>query len=151
MAQDDDEERSKSLKEKINLSVDIPPVPIARDGGIVPGYGLSAPDPDPGEAICEQGPCRYYWRMITSADAGNPAGTFEALGVAEPRRIVGTCLTHVGVETELSRDAPVYSCSRWDPMTSSELSELERRRELYQIRRRAAAPVETVPPDLELE
>jgi hypothetical protein len=56
-------------------------------------------------------------------------------------------LTHLGAETELTDDT-VFSCNRWDPLTEDEIVERNKRRELYQIRRKAelaAEPVEAVP------
>lgn len=64
----------------------------------------------------------------------NAPGTWEHLGIEEPKQIYRTCLVHEGVETTLSADDLITECNRWDPMSVHELNELQERRDLYTIR-----------------
>jgi hypothetical protein len=95
-----------------------PMPPLAPDGGVVPGAGIAppsaAPAATPENFICLRGPCRHHWKIETTSSAGNPEGTFEALGVREPRQIHYICLVHPGLETDLTDDC-AYTCTRWDP------------------------------------
>jgi hypothetical protein len=70
--------------------------------------------------------------MVTMAGGGNPEGTWEALGLTEPRQHHHTCLINPGMETSLNDDC-VFACSRWDPVEPRELVQLR-------IRRAAAYP-----------
>ena len=93
-------------------------VPLAPDGGIAPGFATQGPAlPILNEATtkCLRGPCRNYWEMKVEADAGNPAGTWESIGVAKPIQIIRTCLANPGHETDLG-DTAVIECNRWHPI-----------------------------------
>jgi hypothetical protein len=81
-------------------------------------------------SMCAKGPCRHYWRLVTLADSGNPAGTWEALGIPEPRQHTHVCLVNPGMETDLGDDF-VFECSRWDPIIPADLHQLEARRKKY--------------------
>jgi hypothetical protein len=63
-------------------------------------------------------------------DAGNPADT---PGIADLRQHHHTCLLNPGFET-VFEDDNAYDCNKWDPMTSSELVQINHRRELYSQR-----------------
>jgi len=112
--------------------------PIAPDGGIAPGFatnGPSLPVLTRETTICLRGPCRHYWEMKVEADAGNPDGTWEHLGVAKPCHMIRTCLANPGYETDLA-DTAVLECNRWSPseqqvmVTSSNKSEQADSKEL---------------------
>lgn len=139
--------KTRSLKDKSYGDFQPSSVPVAPDGGPVPGLALEGPDrPEPTEDnfVCLRGPCRHFWHLVCSAGEGNPKGTFAALGVPEPREHHLTCTAHPGTETQLSFDEIVYECNRWDPVTASEMADTERRRRLYQIKRAAEEPIEEV-------
>jgi hypothetical protein len=55
---------------------------------------------------------------------------------------VTTCTAHPGTETELSRDEPIYTCSKWDPANPGDLIQLEKRRDAYRARKAASEPKE---------
>lgn len=134
------EGKVKSLGDKLYGDFSPSAVPRAPDGGIQPGFaadaGPSRPEPTEENYICLRGPCRHFWHLTATAGEGNPASTWEALGVAAPREHYLTCLVHPGIETQLSFDELVHDCNRWDPLSPSEVGEREERRLLYQIRRR---------------
>lgn len=123
--QADDEPKIKSLETRY---ADFEPAP-APAGGPSLGYGLEPAEvaPPMEESICARGPCRHYWRMVSSAPMGNPAGTFEALGLPEPRQHNHVCLAHPGTETDLGDDQ-VFDCNRWDPIPARALARRARRR-----------------------
>jgi hypothetical protein len=129
-----DNERDSVPAERY-ADVQLPPgPPIAPDGGIAPGYGIQ-PAPAPPEAtpdafVCLRGPCRHYWHLETFAGAGNPKGTFENLGLREPRQINRTCIANPGHETDLTEDC-VYECNLWDPLSPDQLDAIEARRRRY--------------------
>ena len=143
------EDKSKSLKDKAYGDFTPSQIPIGADGGPVPGWGVMEPalNPEPTEDnyVCLRGPCRHFWHLVCSAGEGNPAGTFEALGVPKPREHHLTCTVHPGTETTLSFDEIVHDCNRWDPLVDSEVAMVEARRQLYQIRRAKEEPVEELP------
>jgi hypothetical protein len=144
-------EKFKSLKEKTYGDFSPSPLPIGPDGGpMLAGAVLepaARPEPTEDNYICLRGPCRHFWHLVCSAGEGNPAGTFEALGLPEPREHHLTCTAHPGTETQLSFDELVFECNRWDPITSGEIAMADARRELYQIRRAKEEPVEVVEED----
>lgn len=93
-------------------------VPVAPDGGIASGFATQSPAlPILSEETtkCLRGPCRNYWEMRVEADAGNPAGTWESIGVTKPIQIIRTCLANPGYETDLG-DTVVIECNRWHPV-----------------------------------
>lgn len=118
--------------------LDPPTPPVAPDGGIAPGYGIKPPGGAPKlteeTMVCLRGPCRHYWHMTTHFEAGNPADTWEALGLKAPRHHHHTCLVNPGMETEFEDDC-VYECNLWDPMTSAEIKAREHRRDLWKERK----------------
>lgn len=124
------------------------PAPIGPGGSLMPDLGAvgqpaEVPAFDEEHVVCVRGPCRHYWHLVTTVGEGNPASTWEALGRDPPRQHSHTCLANPGMETEFEDDA-VYECNRWDPYTDAELAARDERRQLYQIRSRAEAPVERV-------
>jgi hypothetical protein len=143
--------KSKALKDKVYGDFQPVQVPVAPDGGPVAGFGIlespARPEPTEDNYICLRGPCRYFWHLVCSAGEGNPGGTWEALGIAEPREHHLTCTAHSGTETQLSFDEIVFDCNRWDPLVPAETMMLESRREIYRIRRVKEEPVEVVPDD----
>lgn len=62
-------------------------------------------------------------------DAGNPHGTWEALGIPTPRRHNHVCLRSFE-EFDFSDDH-VFECSQWDPMQPLEIALRKTRREAY--------------------
>lgn len=110
---------------------ELPPVPV----GIAPD-GLPqplqlpppppVPDRTPGNFVCLRGPCRYYWRLETMANEGNPQGTFDTI----KRQIHHTCLVNPGYETSFADDN-AFACNLWDPISPDQLVERARRREDY--------------------
>jgi hypothetical protein len=108
--------------------------PVAPDGGIAPGFALEQPTAPPAVSaenfICVRGPCRHYWHLVTTSGAGNPKGTWDALGRAEPRQHSHTCIANAGMETDLTDDA-VFECSKWDPITPEEQGLVQLRRQTY--------------------
>lgn len=115
-----------------------PAVPIGSDGGPVVGYGAigqpaAVPERTPENFICLRGPCRHYWHLVTMAQEGNPADTWEHLGIEAPRQHHHTCLVNPGYETDFGDDN-AFECNKWDPTTSGELVQLQRRRDEYQQR-----------------
>jgi len=121
-------------------------VPIAPDGGIVPGYGMDQegpPEPvQPERFICLRGPCRHFWHLISEFPSGNPENTWLGLTdpltgapVPKPRQHTYSCLVHPGMETELTEDT-VFDCNLWDPVDPHDSIAIarEERRRLYQIR-----------------
>lgn len=110
------------------------PLPLGPDGRPDGSAGIGAPTPIPPATVdnfvCLRGPCRYYWELVTHVETGNPAETWEALGLEPPRQINRVCLVNPGHETELTDDN-VYACNRWDPEDGDQWRERERRRELW--------------------
>ncbi len=105
--------------------------PMAPDGGPVPtgiGFPAGPPEATPDNSPCLRGPCRHYWKLVTTFPSGNPADTWKALGRVEPRQHHHLCLVHDGLETDLTDDC-VFECSRWDPKPPTD--ELLQRRESY--------------------
>jgi hypothetical protein len=64
------------------------------------------------------------------AQEGNPAGTWEALGIDPPRQHHHTCLVNPGFETSFGDDN-AFGCSRWDPIPRQELIQIQARRDAY--------------------
>lgn len=128
-----DDDKVKSLDSRY---ADFEPA-AAPPGGPAVGYAAEpaevADAMTPENTICLRGPCRHFWQLVSTAPMGNPKGTFEELGLREPRQYSYACLTHPGTETDLGEDV-IYECSRWDPMTNRELVRLRRRRDDYDHR-----------------
>lgn len=102
----------------------LPPVPV--HVGVPPQGPLPARTPE--NFLCMRN-CRHYWHMVVPVDCSNPAGTWDAMGIPEPRQHVHTCTAQPGCETAL--DGLVYECSRFDPLTPRERRRVRRRREKY--------------------
>jgi len=99
------------------LLVDGLPSPVAADGLPSPVAGVvgeSEPLPEWTEDVCPclQGPCRHYWEISVHMDAGNAAGTWDALGIRAPRHVHRIC-TYSKEDTPL--ETLVYECSRQEP------------------------------------
>lgn len=147
MQKNDGGERRKSPKDQYQDIEPAPLPPVAPDGGLVAtGVGPPTPVPaaTPRNMICLRGPCRHYWELVTWMGAGNPAGTWEELGVREPRQINRSCIAHPGTETELTEDC-AFDCSRWDPLSPREVRKREKRRERHYRRHPDHRPVEELP------
>ena len=146
------DDKVKTLEGKVYADFAPTAVPAAPDGGIPPGFAAdvapSRPEATEDNYVCLRGPCRHLWEIEATAGEGNPRGTFEALGIAEPRARYLSCLAHPGTETELSRDEIIFDCTLWDPLTPADVAAREQRRDLYWIRRKAEQPTEDVPADL---
>ena len=123
-------------------------IPRAPDGGPAPGFGMvdlpDIPEFTPENCVCLRGPCRHLWLFVTTAGEGNPKGTWESLGLKQPRQRRAICLLSPSEEMDLADDC-VFECGRWDPLTDGELAEINARRELYQIRAAREAPTEDLP------
>ena len=129
------------------------PIPIAPDGGIMPGFALQRPSALPAATpetfVCLRGPCRHYWHLVTDIDAGNPDDTWDgsltdpATGepVKRPRQHNHTCLVNPGMETDLTGDH-AYECNKWDPQLHAELVQLDTRRRTYYATHPATATPE---------
>ena len=138
-------DKSASLQDKHYSDVNVGgAIPIAPDGGIVPGYGSVAPAPQAPESawICKRGPCRHFWHLSSEFPAGNPESTWEGLTdpltgapVPKPKQHSYSCLVQLGYEMDLTEDT-VFDCNRWDPIDPDdrEIVERGRRRDLYKIR-----------------
>ena len=112
-----------------------PPVAVMPDG--LPAFqaaGVGQPTPVPERTpenfICLRGPCKHYWYLETMSQAGNPADTWEALGLPVPRQRHYTCLVNTGFETSFGDDN-AYECNKWEPYLLSELLSLKARRDQW--------------------
>jgi hypothetical protein len=106
--------------------------PQAPDGGLVLTPPKSLPVLPP--LLCEQGPCRHLHAATGQLDEQMPLDGSSPLYRSEAAIL--SCYPSPGIELELSRDAPIVTCNRWDPIPQHEIESLESRREDY--RRRAA-------------
>ncbi len=116
----------------VDIDVGVAAVPIARDGGPVPGFGqLGVPDPppplDPATFICMRD-CRYYFETKTHFEHGNTGVYKPGTG---PVQFVRACMRIPGVYLEISGDAPVLECNMWDPLSMNDITELGIRRERH--------------------
>lgn len=128
-----EDEKHKDPKATMEEWEPSPLPPIAPDGGFAPDMvGNPEPIPEwtPENSICLRGPCTHYWHLVTMSEAGNPKGTWEALGVSEPRQHNHTCLVHPGLETDLTENN-VYGCSKWAPMSIGDRERCKAVREAY--------------------
>lgn len=155
--------------EAISKKATISPTELLEEGHeyakmppVVDGAPVLTPAPPPRVLpphLCEQGPCRNLMVFRHTIDAEKPkeeaevevrgqkqkvlTGTVavrwgDGSPVTIPVATVRYCFPHPGVEMPLIEET-VVECSRWDPLDPSELSAVERRRELYQIRSRSSA------------
>lgn len=131
---DDGDNAGASLSEKHYADFEPSGMPIAPDGGMVPGFALEPPAPlpelTPQNFVCLRGPCRHYWHLVTDVDMENPESTWDALGISKPRQHHHTCLVNPGTESNLNGDH-VHECSKWDPFAIHELVQLKARRQAY--------------------
>lgn len=113
-----DKQRRQEHLEPEGGSALLPPTPAE-----LPFIGQPEPVPPrtPENFICLRGPCRFYWHLTTMAGEGNPAGTFEALGIPRPRQHHHVCLVNPGFETDLTDDN-VFDCNRWEPLSHHEVT-----------------------------
>ncbi len=109
-------------------------LPIINAGFI--GAPAATPPRTPENFVCLRGPCRYYWRLVTMANEGNPAETWKALGRDPPRQHHHVCLLDPSGETDFTDGDNAYDCNKWDPMTVNEVVELRHRREQYEQQKR---------------
>jgi hypothetical protein len=110
-----------------------PPIVVAPDGGISAGFigqPAAVPERTPANFICLRGPCRHYWHLVTMAGEGNPADTWEHLGISAPRQHHHTCLMNPGFETSFADDN-AFECNKWDPIDGDELVQIRARRIRY--------------------
>jgi hypothetical protein len=109
------------------------PLPIAPDGGIQPGHGMDTPEPPPPmdahHCICLRGPCQHYWEISGPMVSGNPAGTWEHLGIKEPKQFFRGCIFGPQ-ETEFGEFTP-SECNSWDPIELHTFRERELRRQKW--------------------
>lgn len=107
-------------------------VAFGPDGTPMGGIGQPEPVPPRTEEhfVCLRGPCRHYWHLVTMVQAGNPAGTWEELGIEAPRQHHHTCMVNPAFETSFEDDN-VFDCNKWDPYTETELVQIRNRRDEY--------------------
>jgi hypothetical protein len=124
----EDEPRSVAdgLAENYNPS----PIPIGPDGGIEPSAFAPVKLPVLPDAICEKGPCRHWWHLVTYLPTAGSPEDYADLGHEMPRQHLFSCQAGTR-ETELSRDVPVLECTRWSPLSTFEKKEIERIRKAY--------------------
>ena len=102
--------------------------PVAADGSLALEPAPITALPVRPLSLCELGPCRNYHRLVNQIDAQSPLDGSEAavhIGVSR------TCYPSAGTEMEL--EAAVRECSRWEPMTNDELTQLQRRRARFEM------------------
>ncbi len=155
--QQSEDDKHKDPKAKMEGWEPSPLPPIAADGGFAadPGVGNMPVIPDwtPDNTMCLRGPCKHYWHLVTMTEAGNPDGTWEALGIKEPRQHDHTCLVQLGLETDLGENC-VHKCSKWEPMTALEKATRQAGRDEYFAQHPEhleGAPSELPPLDLDDE
>lgn len=142
MEKDPPPERRKILSEKHYNDFEPGPIPLAPDGGIVPGYGSEPPPAQPPleASLCRQGPCRHYWHMVSEFPAGNPDSIWKELKdpltgkpLEKPKQHWHSCLVQLGMETDIGEET-IFTCNRWDPInpdTDPEWKNREERRRAY--------------------
>jgi hypothetical protein len=86
-----------------------------------------APPFDPVNCPCLRGPCRHLFVVKTHFDHGNSPDSLTE----QPKYRKLMCAAQEGVHLEMSADAPVLECNRWDPMEPGEQREVEARRARY--------------------
>ena len=105
--------------------------PPGPDGGPMmtpaPATADAAPAFDAAHCPCLRGPCRYLHEVRTHFDHGNAPGTLERA----PTQLHLSCMVQRGVFLEMSADAPVLECNRWDPEDPAQLAAVEHRRAAY--------------------
>ena len=89
-----------------------------------------APPAHPDTFICLRGPCENYWYLETDAGAGNPTGTWEHLGVDEPRLRHHSCRAQPGYVIDFEDDC-AYDCNLWTPVEPDVLADRLARRGRY--------------------
>jgi hypothetical protein len=106
----------------------LPPMP----GDMPMGAGIPLPEPArpfTAENVPCLRDCRHFMTLKTYFEHANPAGTFPD---GAPLQMHSYCSAMSGTEPlELTADAPVYECNRWDPMQASEIHNLWLRRQEY--------------------
>lgn len=106
--------------------------PAGPDGApmmvIEPGSEL-APPFDASHCPCLRGPCRHLHQVWTHFDHGNAVGSLGQ----QPRQRRITCTAQYGVFLEMSADAPVLECNRWDPDDRFERLMESRRQRYYAL------------------
>ena len=108
-----------------------PPLPP----GPATGFGEEIPLPTPARPFAPENvpclrDCEHFMAVKTYFEHGNPAGTFADGGA--PMQNHYWCTAMSGNEPlELTADAPVYECNRWDPRDSSEIQDLLERQQHY--------------------
>lgn len=109
-----------------------PSVPTNSELPTVAPPGLPSreiPERTPENCVCLRGPCRHYWEMKVDFDYGNPAGTFEELGVSEPQLRAYSCQLDLSMDM---REHLVFECNKWDPLQENELIRIRDKRDTYQ-------------------
>lgn len=102
------------------------PPPAAADGGPQLEPAPTEPLPPRPISICELGPCSRYHELAARLDAQEPLdGSKQRL----PVLITRTCYPSPGIEMAI--EAPVKSCSIWDPLTSSENYERQQKQTTF--------------------
>lgn len=134
------------------IASDLPP-PAPDGGPVLPPPRLPVVG---GVSLCMQGPCRHLHVFSQNAEAEQPLDgsglvrpRLDANGepivkrwdedgspVYEtepwtPREVIRQCYPALGVVLELSNDAPIRDCNRWDPEDPAEPNDRDVRRARY--------------------
>ncbi len=107
--------------------VPTPLPPQAPDGGLVLTPPRSLPQLP--AMLCERGPCRCFHLATAAVDAQTPLDGTEGY---EPTQKIMACYPNPGIELELTLDAPITACNRWDPLDPSEVAERDKRRRYWE-------------------
>jgi hypothetical protein len=110
MPNPDPEQATKPI-DRLTGSYTPSPLPFdSPDGSSIGAPITSSALPEP---LCRRGPCRHYHEIEVQVDEAEPLS-----GALEHRAVQthASCYAHVGVETELSLDAPVVRCNLWSPL-----------------------------------
>ena len=130
---DDAEDAPRRVATQLQDEFEPAGVAMAGDGGpvlIEAALVTSLRDED---WICKRGPCRNFHHVVSNFDAQQPL-TGELVPVAKQH--VYACYPALGREMEISGDAIIYECNRWDPIDPAEpaYAARSRRRESYRDR-----------------
>lgn len=123
----EDEKLIDPLDKLLSTEVQGGPPPIGPDGmPFVISEPFRIPDATPENMVCLRGPCRHYFEPRLVASVGNTADSLDE----EPLAINRVCMRVPGFFYDLM-DECVRSCTGWDPVTATEIRELESRRENF--------------------
>ncbi len=96
-------------------------------GPSLPTVGAGVPTPQPEREhvnLCQLGPCAHYHELQTKLDAQDPLDGSDAAVFIQTSR---TCYPSPGIEFDIN-EAPVKTCSLWDPGVPGAHDAMESRR-----------------------